>query len=323
MTRLSAATLIILGSFTEIYFYVYRYTAEGSPLWLSIIIGAALTIFLAVLTMMLKASRWYLLPALALGAYSVMMTAFGQRAALGIIIEEQSEHTAQQAITVDAITDYRQNVQRLDREEAQLLASTEGLTLRDRANFRTYGIAPIEERKAAIAEERLYWQALIDAERSELTTHETVERTELNVYAFYASVIGGRPESIQIFMQVVLSVFIALMAPAGIIMLLGSRPKAKQRAKAKPKKQRVTPEYARQVKQWAFISWVGIRAGRHSRLMDIDPVKRAAKSKDIPCDLFDKVLANAARRDILKKDTEGHYTPTVSEEEAVRILCGG
>ena len=57
--------------------------------------------------------------------------------------------------------------------------------------------------------------------------------------------------------------------------------------------------------------------------MDIDPVKRAAKSKDIPCDLFDKVLANAARRDILKKDTEGHYTPTVSEEEAVRILCGG
>ena len=322
MIRLSAAILIILGSFTEIYFYVYRYTAEGSPLWLSIIIGAALTIFLAVLTMMLKASRWYLLPALALGAYSVMMTAFGQRAALGIIIEEQSEHTAQQAITVDAITDYRVNIQRLNREEAQLLSSTEGLTLRDRANFRTYGIAPIEERKAAIAEERRYWQALIDAERSELTTHETVERTELNVYAFYASVIGGRQESIQIFLQVVLSVFIALMAPAGIIMLLGSRPKPKPRAKAKPKKM-PDPEYARQVKQWAFISWVGIRAGRHARLMDIDPVKRAAKSKDIPCDLFDKVLANAARRDILKKDTEGHYTPTVSEEEAVRILCGG
>lgn len=319
MIRLTAVALIVLGAFLEIFWYYLRFAEDGLSHWLSIIIGTALTLFLAVLTILRKENRWAIPAAFILAAYSVFATTAGQSVALGMILEERGEETAQQAITADAITDYRANIERLDREEAQLLSSTEGLTLRDRANFRTYGIAPIEKRKAAIAEERREWQDQIDAERDTLTTHKTVEIQELNVYVFYASVIGGDPRVIQIILQVALSVFIALMAPAGIIMLSGGRPKVK----AKSKKRKPSQEYTRQVKQWAYLSWTGIRAKRHTRLMDIDPVKRAAESKDIPCDLFDKVLANAARRDIIKMDTEGHYVPAVSEEEAVRILCGG
>ena len=314
MTRLSAALLIVLGSFLEILYYSIRFTQDGSSLWLSIVIGAALTLFLAVLTMLRRDNRWSVPAAFVLAAYSVFATAAGQAAALGLIQNERSQDDAQQAIAADAIDDYRTNVARLDREEADLLASVEGMTLRERAIWATRGVAPMRERQETIAAERREWQDRIDAERSRLTTHETVERVERDIYAFYASVIGGDPRVIQITLQVVLSVFIAMMAPAGIIMLT--------REPTEPDPEPVETEYQKQARSWAYISWFGIRSGGKTRLLKMESVKRFADKKAWPNDLFAQVLHDAIRRAIVIEEANGAIVPAVSEEAAVEMLCG-
>lgn len=320
MTKISAAILITLGSFTEIWFYILRFQQDGTETWLSTIIAAALTLFLAALTLLRHQNRWAIPAAFALAAYSVFCTTAGQSAALGLIQNERSQEDAQQAIAVDAIADYRQNIDRLDREEEDIRERIASMTTDDIAYWTTRGIEPFEDRKNAIAAERQEWQDRIDAERDTLTTHEAVERTERNVYAFYASVIGGDPRVIQIILQVVLSVFIAMMAPTGIIMLtLENR---EPEPEIEPE-ETVDPEFARQARSWAWISWHGIRAEKSDRLMALDAVKRAADSKDLRNDLFETILDESVSRGIVSIRDDGYYVPAVSEAEAVIELCGG
>ena len=313
MTRTVAGSLIVIGSFLEVFYYYLRFRQDGSAGWLSVIIGVALTLFLAVLTMLRKSNRWAIPAALILASYSIFATAAGQAFALSKVVEDTAEYDATQANAQDAIAEYRQNIERLDREEADLLSSTAGLTLAQRANYRTYGIAPIEERKAAIATERQMWQEKIDAERATLTTHVGIERKSTNVYIFYGELLGVRPETVQVVMQITLSIFIAMMAPTGIIMLTTHADIVET--------QHDDVEFRCQVRDWSNLSWYGIKRGTKSSLMNQESVKHAADSRMIRNDMFDSILDIAIRRGIIE-DNDGELTPLIEQDKAVKILCG-
>ncbi|MGD8567340.1 MAG: hypothetical protein PVJ39_04595 [Gammaproteobacteria bacterium] len=257
-------SLIVLGSFLEIYYYAYRFARDGITPWLAITIGCALTLLLA-LAVVQRNNLWAWLIIVPLAAYSIMATSAGQSFSLGAVLEEQAEKSAIQLNAQDAIEEYRANIRRLDREEAQLLESTEGLTLRDRANFRTYGIAPIEERKAAIADERRMWQKKIDDERARLTTHVRVGEKTTNIYDFYHDLFGLDASWLQFILQTILSAFIAVMAPVGIMTL----PKTTKKRKPKNNRQeKKSIDWSPYVAQWVRINWVGKRNGNSNNILE-------------------------------------------------------
>ena len=73
MKKTFAISLIIIGSALEIYYYAQRFYNDGIKIWLSIIIGISLTLFLSLL-MLKRESKTIWLLIIPLAFYSVLCT---------------------------------------------------------------------------------------------------------------------------------------------------------------------------------------------------------------------------------------------------------
>lgn len=314
MRRLAAAFLIPIGSFLEVYYYAERFRQDGTPFWLALVIGVALTLFLSVLTI-LRSSRLMVVGALALAGYSIICTAAGQAFSLGLVLDERAKAAATEAISSDEVDEIKARISALDSEDEEIRQALAGMSASDMANWYTRGVAPLRARQTEISKERSGLEARLAQVRSTMTTHAGVDTVELNVYDYYSGLTGIGAKTLQLILQFALSAAIAAMAPTGIILLTWKR--------EDPKPEEQEEEGAAFTKDdadiWVRMSFAGVRKRGHDYLVNQDSVKRYASLRGWDVSRYDSVLTAAVAYGIVREDGDV-YRPVLSEDETASLL---
>lgn len=283
--KIQAWTLIALGSFLEIYYYQARFTADGIILPLAVIIAVALTVFLEL--SVIGRRYWIAMPLI---AYSIIATSAGQAFDLGLQTRYHRASDQEQAALASRI-DWLD--EQIDTIQEQIEATVS--SLQDRAVWRT---------TLARAEEL---QAEYRTERTELSgrLYELTRDRGVNVYEFYAGLTGWSAEVIQTILQFALSVFIAMMAPFGIVMLPGG-----------PARERV--DIGPYIDRWVQTNWIGVRTGKSASILKRDTMQdylatRGGAIPDPVCDRLEKLCQE-------KKILDNKRIIIHNETEAINLL---
>jgi len=258
-------SMIILGSFLEIYYYAFRFHSDGITLWLSIIIGIALTLMLA-LAVYKRRHTWAWFIIVPVAAYSIMATSAGQAFSLGEVLRTESQAAVEQEYIADEIDDVTSRISWIDSEISRLQEQIDGTvdTLQDRAVWRTT-LAVAEERQDELRDERLEHARRLTELRSQRTVHESVRRRGRNIYEFYGELLSMSEDWLQFILQTTLSAFIAAMAPIGILTL------PQQGKKRRRHKKPATTTGVRQedVERWVRVNWIGKRTGKSQKILPV------------------------------------------------------
>ena len=208
--NITAFILIAVGVSLEVYYYGTRFIADGTWAPLAYIIGAGLNLLL--ITAVRKKPLQYKLLSLALVVFSVVSTSAGQTFAM----IQKSEREVKQ-ITAPEIASLEKENEALEKEIEDLNGQITGTvtTLEDRYEWRnTLNKAEKqrEEKRAKINENRERLAALRAGKRAGKDEGETV-------YTFYSGILRGKigADMLKFILHTILSVFIALMAPVGIL----------------------------------------------------------------------------------------------------------
>lgn len=205
-----AISLIILGSALEIYFYAYRFYSDSGDLLVSIVEGVALTILLIVLFILRK--KWYIwLLLIPLVLYSIFNTAAGQRQSLIIKAENQVIGINTEQIEILEKTLIRKN-ELFDKTSEMINNSI--VDFQDMWDWKNTTKKYEDQQKLLDTEIRE-----IESEISELKIPKVDESESGKIYQFYAGLSGVPAKWVQFWLQVALSLFIAIMSPAGIVLL--------------------------------------------------------------------------------------------------------
>jgi len=262
MKKALAVVLLVLGSFLEVYYYYYRFTRDGTPGEIAIIIGLALNFLL----MSVVIKKWWFL-IIPLVIFSIVSTSSGQTFAL--MQKQEDENKALYVPEFSAL----ENDSRIAREELEAInkqiAGTV-TTLEDRYEWKnTLRLA--EERKREI-------EARLAGNRGrvrEIGTSEKKDRNE-SIYTFYARMGNGmcRADWLKFWLHTALSVFIAFMAPCGLAMLEQDRGEGAEDREAK-KMSKDT---------WVRFMWRGMRKGSKG-IPSADQMREYCYIAGIPFDL--------------------------------------
>lgn len=316
MRKIAAIILVATGSFLEIYFYHTRFLADGLQWWLSIIIGVALTVFLSVLTIM-RRNLAILAIAIPLIVFSIVTTIAGQVSHLSMLQDTRSVSAASEATGQDMASYYREQISALNDEyrgnQERLAADLDVL-----ATWKTNAVTPLRERQREIERLRADYESRLVATSGELSTHESVERVELNIYATIADHTGWGAFAAQIILQAALSVFIALMAPVGIILL------TTEEILPAPEPEPVGEEQIpTTVDRWVDISWVNYLRGNDRHLMSKAKVLEfdRRQGNNLSSEEYDRILRLALDRRVVEHNAEGQLVPKVSTSLAKQLLA--
>jgi len=254
--------IIIIGSFLEIWYYRFRFVNDGISSWLAITIGIALTLLLA-LAVFQRQYWWAWAIIIPVSLYSVFATSAGQAFSLGEILREDSTKQVQSEYTMDEIDDIRSQIDWIDSEIKRISESIDTTvdSLEDRGMWRTT-LADAEKRQRELREERKQLTAELSELHKEARQHESVEKRSRNIYEFYGNMFHWDKEWLQFILQTILSTFIAVMAPLGIIVLQSTG--IKKPTVKKPSTDKITSD---KIGRWIQISWIGIRSGKSKKIL--------------------------------------------------------
>jgi hypothetical protein len=289
-----AYTLIASGVFLEVLYYVLRFTSDGTHWTVSVIQGIALTALLLGLVSIRKWFLWFII--IPLGMYSIANTSAGQRQAL--ITKAQEERKEINETSVNALE--RVSSIMLDQYETNANAVKNTVT----------DLESAWEYKNTLNEAQSDQGALVD---DILALNETItglkeapleSTSNMQLYQFWCDVFGWeRPDRLQLFMQVLFSFFIAIMAPTGMIMLREDNP---------------SENWDFLVKKWVNVNWIGIRTGKSSTLLDREHFNNFIETRNIvfPSGTYDRILAAAHK----KKVVDNNQITCNSESEAIELI---
>lgn len=206
-----STALIVLGTFLEWYYYVARFQSDGIAPWLSWIIAIALTVLLAVAVLNRRKTLGRMLM-IAVVFYSIINTNAGQEFALSVKEKAEVVSEAREANVQDEIKRLTDRLVAIESENRQVLWE------RSRSLI---GSEETSRRQADLKAERASKEEALHKLREKATTHKATEGkvTNTNVYTFYRDLIAVPEKWLQFFFHLVLSVFIALMVPLGLLAL--------------------------------------------------------------------------------------------------------
>lgn len=245
MKRVFPVALILLGSSLEVWYYVSRYRSEGAGLAIAVVQGVALTLLLMGLFRLRKSrAAWLLIVPLAV--YSVVNTAAGQREAL-VAAEVAEVAEVNDAQIADLERQRDRKLARYAQVEALLAESVQSFEdawhWRNTTERYEAELDGLDGELAAIEDEIL-------ALRS-----PTADQGDLgDLYRFYSELTGVAPRWLQFLLQVAFSLFIAVMAPVGILLL--PAPAKQMRPPPRPPEPSVPRET---VGVWVQANWQGNR----------------------------------------------------------------
>jgi cellobiose-specific phosphotransferase system component IIB len=211
--------------------------------------------------------------------YSVFCTSAGQTFSL-LVSEKENAATAVQAeYNLETINDlkYQKKLIQTEIEGINKRINTTVGSLEDQYEWKnTYKIATNrkEQLEAQLNEintqlQKAMTKAIINEDR------ETAIQTD-NIYTFYAQFISLEPKIIQLILHITLSLFIAFMAPIGIILLFSVEHKKKKNKTVHKEKKKIDPE---KINRWVQLSWSGIRQGKTKKIIPKHVFMKFLKSR--------------------------------------------
>jgi hypothetical protein len=325
--------LIILGSSLEIYYYAQRFVNDGISVWLSILIGIALTLFLSVL--MIKRDKpvtWFLIIPLAI--YSIICTSAGQSFSLSVLENKNIQESIQDDNRGIQIDEYLRDIELLNKDLEQL---SEQITVTTTWARNKYGdaVEAVQKRQDELRAEKKDLQNKISELRTRQTSTTEKKKQTTNIYQFYKNLFGFNASFLQFFLQTVLSFFIAAMAPFGIIVFTGSKKKDPEEKKPQKKqliKKAAEPEITEDhIERWVRASWFNYRRNTKDANMIISKavfmeymISRHTHGKErilFTGEIYNKIFNIAVKKEII--DKKGIIKYLGKEDDIVKILKGG
>lgn len=302
--------LIIFGWVLEIYYYWWRYTSDGIDSWVSLVSGIALTLFLSILTKFWKINpKFFVTIGVFLIVYSVFCTSAGQSYSLQLIQQENEreiaklEDTRREANRIDNTILSLQNRYDLIEEQKNEFITT----FDDRYSWKNT-LQTAEDSQRAIQSDILNYRA----QKEQLI--DSVEIKPPDIYTYYSGLFGLDNKWLQFILQTLLSLFIAVMAPVGILIW--------------PVKQKIRKPYVKQkqtwkdfIEPWVEINWTAVRANRTNptiipRQGFFDHARK--HNYNFTDDIYDKIHARAIEENVV----DGAQIILYDEKEAIRRLGG-
>jgi len=212
--KIFCSLIIALGSSIDVYFYAFRFIGDGNNLVLAIAMSIALEIFLALCVLKTTQSKKYYILVVAVSLYAVIQTSAGQTFSL----LSSETNTGKTNIKSELIEEYRKNLDRLEIETRAINKQMDSVqTTADRANYgRTVYSAQL--RLDDISKERIKSLQSMSDLSSEYSKDEKSDNKKMSVYDFYSSMPNWSSKDwLKFVFHTVLSLFIALMTPIGIL----------------------------------------------------------------------------------------------------------
>ena len=219
MTKLKKALLtplsIILllgGWFLEVYYYQFRFTGDGTPFIISIIIASTLTLFLT--SLFINTNKKKIVLRTVLIIFSMFYTISGQNYSYNKSQNVNSVKNSTIQSDENKYNDYTVRIQELDKtiqQKNSLLPDN----IKDRTYLNSNGVQPLLNEIKELKKERKEYEELRD--NLDLSGIEVVNKS---AYEMLADDMGlTSPTPLKLISQALLSLFIALMAPSGLIIL--------------------------------------------------------------------------------------------------------
>lgn len=282
--KIFASSLIVIGSFLEIFYYAFRFSMDGIETWLSIIIGIALTLLLS---LAVYKKIWTII--IIVSAYSILATSAGQSFSLTENQKIEETEKVQELYRHEEIEEIKNRINEINIQYKNIQDKIDSTvtSLKDRGYWRTT-LATAEEKQQALDNERKQLNIRLKELRTEVKTTDKKVLSS-NIYVFYNKLFGWPVDWFQFVMQTILSAFIAIMAPLGIVTIQGHSITQKE----KP----VKYDYTNYIKRWVRYNWLGIRTGKSSAILPLPIFNKFIKDRneEFEQEKYNKIL-NAARK---------------------------
>jgi len=207
--------LIIFGISLDTYFYAFRFIADGLPIVIAISCGIMLELLLSFCVY--HRTKISTAIAIAITIYAVVQTSAGQTFAL-------LSHTASIGVETEnktanfAMNQCKENLERLTVEANTITAQLKSLQSAQARAAYAGTIAQANRRLAEITRERSRLMDLLIKTSSATVTDARIENQKTSIYGFYAGMKDWKKDDwLKFLFHFVLSVFIAIAAPVGII----------------------------------------------------------------------------------------------------------
>jgi len=123
-----------------------------------------------------------------------------------------------------------------------------------------------------------------------------VEEHSTNIYEFYNKLFGLDPVWLQFILQTILSAFIAVMVPIGILTLPKREPPAKPQKVGRPVG-RDRSQWEAAVSSWVNTNWIGVRTKKTNRILQRETFDKFCKDRGIEfTDYRYRTIKSAAER---------------------------
>ena len=273
--------LLVIGSFLEIYYYQYRFSGDGTEEWLAWIISIGLTVLLTA-ALFFRNKKGIIIGIISLLIFSVLSTSAGQ--SMSMAQKSINKITVQNEEKIDRLND--QKLRKRDRyNKINELIDSSITNFDDMWEWKNTTLK-YEQELSDIENEIIF----IDQEIDKLLNPEISDiNDQSNTYVFYNKLFGWNIIWSQFIFQTILSIFIALMAPYGL-MLITSNQEIKNKDQIKYDIDKLIP----MIRFWIQISFQTLKMGKE----EITPIKMFykwvdKKGIDFPKKTYKEIL-NAA-----------------------------
>lgn len=310
MRKLFSVFMIIIGSFLEIYFYVWRFSQDGLILPLSITIGAGLTLLLTILIYH-RQYKWAVAIIIPLALYSIFATSAGQAFSLNEKSGEEEQKQVKSTYITEQIEEKKREITEIDVEintiNELLKNSVEDIEKLGtwRSTVRESWVH-VDDLRATRENFRNQLAGLI----SQATAHSEVAVRPKNIYTFYSDMLSFPEYWLQFILQTLLSAFIAIMAPIGLITYNKKQLNPISAIKL------LTPEY---IEKWVNINWISCRSGKQNKILSKKLYRKHLENHNVAYDKekYDIIHNLCCQKEIIHKN--GNIIIT-EEERAIKIL---
>jgi hypothetical protein len=306
----------------------WRFLNDGIAPWLAIISGASLTLLLA-LAVANRKRKWAWILMFCLIGFSILSTSAGQSFSLGVKQKQAALIETSEAYQTDEINNLTNRRDAIDKELSDITQQINKTvaTLEDRAIWRTT-LAAAEARKTELSKERAETDDKLKSLYSKNTIYDNSDASvTVNIYDFYSNLIGIKSDTIQFILHTILSVFIAIMSPIGLLSYPQKnevrrevKNKTKRHVKVKHEPKTLSDKWQPWVEKWVHANWVGVKSGSKEILSRIEfdkfCIARGYKFSEAK---YNKINKAASRTNCVDKTLIQCY----SENEAIEKILAG
>lgn len=257
--------MIILGSFLEAYYYVYRFINDGTNLIIAILISITLVVMLTLISSHYKKKySWLMIIPLAL--YSIICTSAGQTFDLGKNKEYMNVEYVQQINKQDEINEIIADINRIN-IELNKVSNQNTVTNTYNVNKYQEALTDIQDRYDFLNEQKKQLQLQLSDLRKQQTIRTDIQQeSQTDIYQFYNELAGLNIKWSQYILQTILSIFIALSAPLGLIILNNRKSKKHEISEISMSKDKI--------KRFVHLCWSWYRHDEKNPIVPFDRLQK-------------------------------------------------